>query len=498
MNTSLAQSQPMPSLESTHKLTHKPSHELNHQSGYKSGYELGRKSGCKSGRKFNSIHSYNIKPLLLYLLVGIGIDLSIFSSYKINVYHLTRGSNAAYGQTMLPYQPSLKFQSRAAQPEPVALEEVPHQGNVINRQGKTNDSLSIHKAIFFLDLQNHWARPFWQSMQRQLPAPEVQKILTALRVDYSSGFLFKPNQIISRADFARFLQVIFVHQSTSFLTGKNTSFTDVSSDHPAYDAIQFTVKRGWLAGSADRTFSPDAPVSRGQALVAIAKALQLPISSLEDSLTLVTDYQDSTEIPRPMVGSVAALRRRELVVNFPHHQQLNLGNGITRGDLLALLHQIYVDRRRITKMPSVYISPAIPSRLDLRNVKITRLEVHLFRRTVTAYAGAAAIKTYPIAVGRSGWETPKGTYRVQQLIKDPAWQNPFNGEVIPSNDPENPLGDRWIGFWSDGKNWAGFHGTSNRNSVGQAASHGCLRMYSEDIRELFEIVSLETVVQVLP
>ncbi len=494
MNTPLAQSQPMPSRESTGRSRHKSDHELSHQLGYK--------SGRKSGRKFNSIHNYNIKPLLLYLLVGIGIDLSIFSSYKINVCHLTRCSDAAYGQTILPYQLSLKSQLIEFQPEEAALEEAPHQGNVINhqgnRRGKTNDSLSISKAIFFLDLQSHWARPFWQSMQRQLPAPEVQKILTALRVDYSSGFLFRPNQIISRADFARFLQVIFVHQSTSFLTGKNTSFTDVSPDHPAYDAIQFAVKRGWLAGSADRTFSPDAPVSRGQALVAIAKALQLPIPSLEDSLTLVTDYQDSTEIPRPMVGSVAALRRRELVVNFPNHQQLNLTSGITRGDLLALIHQMYVDRRKITKMPSVYISPAIPSKLDLRNVKITRLEVHLFRRTVTAYAGAAPIKTYPIAVGRAGWETPKGTYRVQQLVKDPAWQNPFNGEVIPSNDPDNPLGDRWIGFWSDGKNWAGFHGTSNRNSVGQAASHGCLRMYSEDIRELFEIVSLDTVVQVLP
>ncbi len=440
----------------------------------------------------NSIHNYNIKPLLLYLIVGIGIDLGIFSSYKINVYHLTEKSVAAYGQTTLPYQ----LKSRVME---INAEKSLHQGGVIiHRQSKANVELGIQKAILFFDLQNHWIRPFWQSMQRQLPTSEVQKVLTALRVDYSSGLFFRPNQIISRADFAKFLQVIFVHQSTSFLTGKNALLTDVSPSHPAYDAIQIAVKRGWLAVSSDQTFRPDAPVSRGEALVAIAKALQLTIPSLEDSLTLVTDYQDSSEIPRSVIGSVAALRRRELIVNFPNHQQLNLGHGLTRADLVALMHQIYVDQRRITKMSSVYISPTIPSRLDLRNVKITRLEVHLFRRTVTAYAGAAAIKTYPIAVGRAGWETPKGTYRVQQLIKNPAWQNPFTGEVIPSNDPENPLGNRWIGFWSDGKNWAGFHGTSNRNSVGQPASHGCLRMYGEDIQELFEIVSLETMVQVLP
>ncbi|MFQ3679539.1 MAG: L,D-transpeptidase, partial [Pseudanabaenaceae cyanobacterium] len=68
--------------------------------------------------------------------------------------------------------------------------------------------------------------------------------------------------------------------------------------------------------------------------------------------------------------------------------------------------------------------------------------------------------------------------------------------VIPAGDPENPLGDRWIGFWTDGKNWSGFHGTPNPRSVGTAASHGCLRMFNEDIRELFGWVSTLTVVEV--
>lgn len=62
--------------------------------------------------------------------------------------------------------------------------------------------------------------------------------------------------------------------------------------------------------------------------------------------------------------------------------------------------------------------------------------------------------------------------------------------------PDNPLGTRWLGFWTNGKNWIGFHGTPNRASVGSAASHGCVRMYDEHIQELFELVAVGTPVKV--
>jgi lipoprotein-anchoring transpeptidase ErfK/SrfK len=83
------------------------------------------------------------------------------------------------------------------------------------------------------------------------------------------------------------------------------------------------------------------------------------------------------------------------------------------------------------------------------------------------------------------------------MFERPAWKNPFTGDVIPGGDPDNPLGKYWIGFWTNGKDWSGFHGTPNRDSVGTAASHGCIRMYNEDIAELFAQVSPATVVQVV-
>lgn len=127
-----------------------------------------------------------------------------------------------------------------------------------------------------------------------------------------------------------------------------------------------------------------------------------------------------------------------------------------------------------------------------------RLEIRLSRRQVTLYRGDAPLKSYPIAVGRPGWETPVGSYEVKQMIKNPTWVHPLQkGVVIPGGDPENPLGRYWIGFWTDGKNWIGFHGTPTPRSVGRAASHGCVRMYNKDVEELFKQVAIGTVVTVV-
>jgi lipoprotein-anchoring transpeptidase ErfK/SrfK len=65
------------------------------------------------------------------------------------------------------------------------------------------------------------------------------------------------------------------------------------------------------------------------------------------------------------------------------------------------------------------------------------------------------------------------------MLKQPTWIHPFTGETVPGSTPENPLGTRWIGFWTDGENSIGFHGTPNPESVGKAVSHGCVRMYNE-------------------
>ncbi len=126
-----------------------------------------------------------------------------------------------------------------------------------------------------------------------------------------------------------------------------------------------------------------------------------------------------------------------------------------------------------------------------------KLTIRLSDRRVYLYKDDELHRSYPIAVGKSGWETPTGTFEVMQMIRDPAWEHPWTGEVVPPG-PDNPLGDRWIGFWTDGVNVIGFHGTPNEELIGQAVSHGCIRMRNNDVRALFEQVEVGTPVTVEP
>ncbi len=135
----------------------------------------------------------------------------------------------------------------------------------------------------------------------------------------------------------------------------------------------------------------------------------------------------------------------------------------------------------------------IPSN-RLANVK-TQVVVDLSDRRTYVYAGDEVIASYPIAVGKKGWETPTGSFQVIHMRHYPIWRHPITGKVFEAGT-DSPLGDRWIGFWSDGRNEIGFHGTPDIDLVGTAVSHGCLRMRNSDVRLLYEQVSLGTKVVV--
>ena len=135
------------------------------------------------------------------------------------------------------------------------------------------------------------------------------------------------------------------------------------------------------------------------------------------------------------------------------------------------------------------------------------------RRLLRVLENGQELRSFPVAVGRPGWETPVGRFAVIERVADPSWEHPATGETVPPG-PANPLGSRWIGFHRDclgrsgfngrehlvveGCVSSGFHGTPNRDSVGQAVSHGCVRLFDEHVQELFELVRLGTPVTVLP
>ncbi|MGH1396886.1 MAG: L,D-transpeptidase [Trichormus sp.] len=128
--------------------------------------------------------------------------------------------------------------------------------------------------------------------------------------------------------------------------------------------------------------------------------------------------------------------------------------------------------------------------------KITKqVVVDLSDRRTYVYKGDLVIASYPIAIGKKGWETPTGTFEVNDKQHDPIWRHPITGKVYPPGS-DSPLGERWIGFWSDGRNEIGFHGTPEIHLLGAAISHGCLRMRNSDVRLLYDQVGIGTTVVV--
>jgi hypothetical protein len=109
------------------------------------------------------------------------------------------------------------------------------------------------------------------------------------------------------------------------------------------------------------------------------------------------------------------------------------------------------------------------------------------------YKDLKLVKTYGIAVGQVGLETPAGLYTIQNKAVNPAWSVPNSdwagdlaGTVVPGGTPQNPLKARWMGIY-DG---AGIHGTDATGSIGTAASHGCIRMLIPDVIELYDQVDV--------
>ncbi len=139
--------------------------------------------------------------------------------------------------------------------------------------------------------------------------------------------------------------------------------------------------------------------------------------------------------------------------------------------------------------PAPSAKPNTTAATSAPKVVATRLVLDISDRKVYVYQEETVIASYPVVVGKKGWETPTGNFQVIQKTVNPIWENPWNGKKVPAS-LEGPIGVRWIGFWTDGKNTIGFHGTPRKHEkfLGQAVSHGCVRMRNPDVVALFEMV----------
>lgn len=105
--------------------------------------------------------------------------------------------------------------------------------------------------------------------------------------------------------------------------------------------------------------------------------------------------------------------------------------------------------------------------------------------------GSEAVKIYRVATGENS-STPVGEFTIVSRLVDPVWFN--RGVVVPPESPQNELGTRWLGFDLPGY---GIHGTIKPETIGQQSTAGCVRMFNEDVEELYDFLPMNSRVVVV-
>ncbi|MCT0225117.1 L,D-transpeptidase [Synechococcus sp. CS-1328] len=153
-----------------------------------------------------------------------------------------------------------------------------------------------------------------------------------------------------------------------------------------------------------------------------------------------------------------------------------------------------------TTLPSG-TTPAGTGAGDAATAPITReILLELGRRTISLRENGKVISSWPVAIGDPGTPTPTGRFKVENKVVNPQYQSTKSGKINPVLGANGPLGDRWIGFKSSGANQYGIHGTPSAwswtVSSRSAVTNGCVRMLSDHVRKLFELVEVGTPVVV--
>ena len=156
-------------------------------------------------------------------------------------------------------------------------------------------------------------------------------------------------------------------------------------------------------------------------------------------------------------------------------------------------------------LPTEFVLPYAPREGLVLNLAQMRLYYFPKRAKDAPKDGPVEVVTHPIGIGKVGWATPEGDTQVVSHVKDPTWTPPVSvrrehekeGDILPARvppGPENPLGRHMMRL-----GWPSYliHGTNKPPAVGMRASAGCIRLYPEDIAQVYELVPDGTKVTVV-
>ncbi|WP_041765546.1 S-layer homology domain-containing protein [[Leptolyngbya] sp. PCC 7376] len=223
----------------------------------------------------------------------------------------------------------------------------------------------------FRDVLSHWAEPFIQ-------------VLVENR--YLQGFpdgTFRPDAPLTRAEYAALLARCF--DLPRPLGVQDAEFADIASDFWGKNAVTKAVTMGFLVGYPDDTFRPQAPLTRLQAIISLAKGLGLK----DGNPKVLQAYGDRPLIPSYALNSVAVATQNRLVVSYPKTDRLQPLHDITRGEIAALLHQALVINQKLPLLNSEHIVEPLPYLPTFSDVTY-----HWAKPFVTAIANLGLVQGY--------------------------------------------------------------------------------------------------------
>lgn len=195
-----------------------------------------------------------------------------------------------------------------------------------------------------------------------------------------------------------------------------------------------------------------------------------------------------TSALQPVFGALQTVlvRPDDTLLDIAYRHRLGFRN---LADLNPKVDPWIPDPGTVVRLPTEFIPPDAPHQGLVVNVPEMRLYDYAGGKADTT-AGTDPPRVYAVAVGDPEDPTPIGRFRVGEKRIDPAWYVPASIRAekpelpaVVAPGPKNPLGDRWMTI---GRTTYGIHGTNNHWSIGRMATHGCVRLYEDTIRDLFE------------
>jgi len=195
------------------------------------------------------------------------------------------------------------------------------------------------------------------------------------------------------------------------------------------------------------------------------------------------------EVEKPAVNAGLALVDGQLVT-----RHARTGEELRKRAALERVQQALRDRARRVRVPLRTVAPSVTDDSLGKTIVVDISENHLY-----LYDGFHVIRKFNVATAAEGFVTPLGTWEIVNKVMNPSWTNPDPtgwGAGMPAYippGPDNPLGTRALYLSAPGIR---IHGTTNVDSIGTYASHGCIRMRMPDVETLYPLVPVGTPVLV--